>query len=112
MNRAERRKFVKLARKEGYSRGAAEAYLAVKEMGDVADGAPKMFEDGSKVTVDVEKIKATKDYETKSDNYKEMLEEISGKVFEVRNVKGNLYSLDGLDGWIFWGGDLKTKEDE
>ena len=106
MNRKERRKFVQLAKKNGFSRGAAEAYLAVKEMGDVADAAPKMFEDGDKVKIDVDRIRQRKDFESKSEKYKQVLEEEAGKVFEVKNIKGNLYSLEGLDAWIFWGGDL------
>ena len=105
-NRAERRRFVKEARKQGYSRGAAEAYLAVKEMSDISEAIPPMFEDGDKVTVNVEQVKKRKDYDEKSEAYKETIEEVADKVFEVKRVKGNLYSLEGLDGWIFWGGDL------
>ena len=111
MNRSQRRQFVKRARKEGFSRGAAEAYLAVKEMGDVADKAPKMFKDGEKVRINIEKIKKRKDYEDKSEKYKKVIEEEGEKVFEVKNLRGNLYSLDGLDGWLFWGGDLERVSD-
>lgn len=110
MNREERRKFVKRARKEGYSRGAAEAYLAVKELSDAGEMTQKMFEDGDEVIIDVHGIMKRNDYGLKSDKYKDMITEHEGEVFKVRNIKGNIYALDGLQGWIFWGGDLISVE--
>lgn len=112
MNREEKRKFVKQARKKGISKNAAEAYLAAKEAGLDKLSLPKQFNEGDKVKLDVEKIKARKDYENMNPRYKEFVETNPDTVFTVHLERETLISLAEQPEWLFWSGSLiKVKDD-
>lgn len=107
MNRKQRRAFVKKAKKQGVSKEAAEAYLAAMEM-KIHDTSEQEFQEGEEVTIDVEGIQKSASYRAMSDKYKAFIEENKDKVFRIKYTKKkNLYALEGVDGWIFWRGDLK-----
>lgn len=107
MNRQQRRKFVKDAKKKGISKGTAEAYLAVKEMGlDLSQAVvPKKYNDGDKVRLDVEGLKKQKSYETKSEEYRNFIDANAETVFEIGPSKGNLCTLVDCP-YVFYSGDL------
>lgn len=113
MNRKDRRKFVKDAKKKGISKGTAEAYLAIKEMGLDLSAAvlPKEFNEGDRVRLDTERIKSQKNYENKSEMYRNFIDANADTVFEIGPSKGNLCTIKDQP-WVFYSGDLiRVKED-
>ena len=107
MNRKERRQFVKNAKKKGISKGAAEAYLAVKEMGlDLSEAVvPKTYNEGDIVKLDVERIKAQTSYVNKSESYRNFIDENVNTEFTIGPSKGNLCTLVNCP-YLFYSGDL------
>ena len=113
MNRKQRRQFVKDARKKGISKGTAEAYLAVKEMGlDLSQAVvPKEYEEGAKVRLDVESLKKQKSYVNKSEEYRNFIDANVDTVFVIGPSKGNLCTLVDCP-YVFYSGDLIKLEDD
>lgn len=112
MNRKERRDFVKKARRQGISKNTAEAYIAIKEAGLDKPSLPKKFQEGDKVLLDIEKIKARKNYDRMSENYKAFVESNEGVVFTAHVERDNLISMKEAPAWLFWSGDLIKVETE
>lgn len=68
----------------------------------------KEFEEGSKVRLNLEAIKARKNYIHMSKPYKDFVESNDGTVFTVKLEHGNksLVTFEEDDKWLFWAGDL------
>lgn len=64
---------------------------------------------GDKVTIDVTKIKALKDYEGMNDEYKKFIESSEGVIFTAKVEKGNFVSLEENPKWLFWAGNLNVQ---
>lgn len=112
MNRQQKRALVKKARSKGISKDAAEAYLAIKEVGLDKLSLPKQFQEDDKVKLDLEKIKRHKDYEKMNPRYKEFVESNADTVFTVHLERETLISLKKQPEWLFWSGSLiKVKEE-
>lgn len=112
MNRKDRRTFVKQAKKSGASKGAAMAYLAMKELEENYPEAFKKFQERDRVRLDVDQITKRSNYENMTDEYKAFVEESKDKVFTVHIESNAMISLKENPEWLFWKGDLITYEDE
>ena len=101
MNREQRRALAKRAQKNGMS----------KELAEIASGAgehtkPQAFDEGDKIRLNVEAIKARKNYERMSPMYKEFVEAAGDTVFTAHVERANMISLAEEPKWLFWSGDL------
>ena len=112
MNRKDRRAFVRQAKKSGASKGAAMAYLAMKELEENSPEAFKKFQEGDKVRLDVDRIANRSNYENMTDEYRAFIEESRGKVFTVHIESNAMISLKENPEWLFWKGDLVAVGDE
>lgn len=113
MNRQERRSLEKRVRKNGATANDAKAYVqtlsnadAIRTLGAGAPSPPKKFEEGDKVLLNIERIKARQNYDKMAESYKEFVNASSGKVFTVHVERGNMISLAEEPKWLFWSGDL------
>jgi len=100
MNRAERREFVKRAKKRGISEEIAEAYLSVRDSGT------RDFGEGDKVRLNVQRIQSQKGYQKMSARYKEFVEANVNTVFTAHIEQETLVSLKEQPEWLFWSGHL------
>ena len=67
--------------------------------------------EGAKVRLDVEKIKAGKNYVRMNPEYKEFVESSEGVTFTAHVEEGCFVSLKENPKWLFWSGDLSRVED-
>ena len=116
MNRKQKRTFIKNVKKRGVSKKVAETYLIMKDVTDsVQDENDKLEKivDGSKVMLDVDKIKAKKDWHRLVPEYKEFVEDSVGVVYTVNKEDGKavLVSFKESPGWLFYIGDLILVEE-
>lgn len=108
MNREQKRDFIKKARQRGVDEKYAKAYIQAQ---DSLDADAKLnISDGDKVIIDIEKIKALKDYEIMNSEYKEFIESSYGVVFTAKVEKGRFVSLEENPRWLFWAGNLIVVE--
>lgn len=113
MNRKQRRTVEKAARKRGATEKEAKAYAeilsnadAIRTGGAGETAPPKKFEEGDKVTLNIERIKNRKNYDRMADAYKEFVSESEGAVFTVHIERENMISFVENPRWLFWSGDL------
>lgn len=105
MGRKEKREFVKKAQKHGMDRKLAKAYVEIASgTGDHTE--PQRIEEGDRVLINIEAVKARKNYKQMSSMYKEFIETASGKIFTAHIERINLISLNEEPKWLFWSGDL------
>jgi len=107
MNREQKRDFIKKARKRGIDEKYAKAYIQAQE--SLENDARINIANGDKVTIDVTKIKALKDYEKMNNEYKRFVESSDGVVFTAKVEKGNFVSLEENPKWLFWAGNLNVQ---
>ncbi len=107
MNREQKRKFVKKAKSKGIPEEYIEAYIVMLEAGTTIPVIPE----GAKVRLDVEKIKAGKNYVRMNPEYKEFVESSEGVTFTAHVEEGCFVSLKENPKWLFWSGDLSRVED-
>lgn len=110
MNRAQRRDFLRKAQKQGIKKSTAQAFISAREMGFSKPSPPKKFSEGDKITLDIESIKARKNWDKMSDAYKSFVQESAGVVFTAHVERENLISLAERPAWLFWSGDLIAAE--
>lgn len=106
MNREQRRKFSKNAKKKGIGEKFTELYLSMDREGLETPAPPQKIENGDKVMLDVERIKSRKNYDRMTDLYKEFVNANDGTVFTAKVEKENLVSMEEDPRWLFWSGDL------
>lgn len=113
MNRDQKRKLVKKAQKDGMKKELAKTYAEIVS-GTGEHTKPQSFLEGDKVTLNIEAVKARKNYERMSPKYKEFVEASEGVVFTVRieRTGSNIVSLAEEPKWLFWSGDLLRVDTE
>lgn len=112
MNREQKRAFVKRAQKKGVDKNAAKAYAEIISGGAGTPNLPQEITEGEKIKLDIEKIKARRNYERMSAMYKEFVDANPDTVFTAHVEKPNLVSLAEEPKWLFWSGDLIKVEQE
>jgi hypothetical protein len=107
MNRDQKRKLVKKAQKDGMKKELAKTYAEIVS-GTGEHTKPQSFLEGDKVTLNIEAVKARKNYERMSPKYKEFVEASEGVVFTVHieRTGSNIVSFAEEPKWLFWSGDL------
>lgn len=105
MNREERRAMVKHARKSGMTKTLARAYAEIAS-GVGEHTKPNVFEEGDAVRLNVEAIKARKNYKILSPMYKEFVEAAGDTIYTAHIEREYLISLKEEPKWLFWSGDL------
>jgi len=102
MNREKRRKLTKELKAKGFSKDKIATYLNF-----VTKDSKVVIPEGSKVKLDVDKIKAHPDYIKLTDKYKNWVADNRNKVFTVKyeekyGESPNLVALEEDDiGWLF-----------
>lgn len=111
MNRSQRRALVKKAKKDGMKKDLAKAYAEIAN-GTGSHTDPQEFSEGDMVQLDVDAIKARKNYDVMSEAYKEFVESSVGKAFTAHIERKHLISLKEEPKWLFWSGDLIKATEE
>lgn len=111
MNREQRRKFSKRARKRGINEDITELYLSMDRDGLEAPAPAQKIESGQKVMLDAERIRARRNYDRMTDQYKEFVDRNIDTIFTAKVEKENLISMEEEPRWLFWSGDLKLVEE-
>ena len=113
MNREQKRAFVKKAKKNGTREEIAKAYAKIIGDGAGTPTAPQTILEDEKVKLDIDKIKARKNYEIMSAQYKEFVESNIETIFTAHVKYSTVISLKEEPKWLFWSGDLiKVKDGE
>ena len=105
MNREQRRALTKRAQKDGMSKELAKTYAEIAS-GTGEHTKPQDFEEGDNIRLNIEAIKARKNYERMSPMYKEFVEAAGDTVFTAHVERANMISLAEEPKWLFWSGDL------
>lgn len=104
MNREQKRDFIKKARAKGISEEYAKAYIS---MLDSKGKVNSPIREGTKIYLDVEKIKAGKNYSRMNPEYKEFVEASIGVTYTAHiEDEGCLISVQENPKWLFWVGDV------
>lgn len=114
MNREQKRKFVKNAKKKGVKGEDAKTYAEIIGNGAGRNTDAQEISEGEKIMLDINSIKNRENYESLTGKYKEFVNNSANKVFtaHVERAHTNLISLKEEPMWLFWSGDLiKIKED-
>lgn len=119
MNRDQKKMLEKAYRKSGKSK--AKAKKIAQQMYDIdkirlegtgVTSPPQDFQEDEKFKLDIDKIKARKNYDNMTDNYKQFIDSNADTIFTAFVDKGHLVSAKEDPRWLFWSGDLiKVKED-
>lgn len=109
MNRAQRREFFREARLKNIPKDVAQVYFDAIEANQRAPD--KEICTGDTVLVNSEQIMSNVNYERMNDEYKRFVESAKGKEFKAIVLENNLVSLDGVEKWLFWQGDLIKREE-
>lgn len=105
MNREQRRALAKKARRAGMTKVKAEAFAKIAS--GTGEHTPRQdLNEGDKVRLNIEAIKAMKNYEIMSPLYKEFVENAGDTIYTVHLEKEVLVSLTEEPKWLFWCGDL------
>lgn len=113
MNRSERREVEKRARRKGISKAELKSYVKtisnadeIRKNGVGIVSPAKKIEDGDKVTINIERVRARQNYRLMTDTYKDFVTSNEGTVFTARVERENLIKLEENPQWLFWSGDL------
>lgn len=111
MNREQKRALTKKAHQQGMSKKLAKAYAEIAS-GTGEHTKSQGFSEGDKVRLNIEAIKARKNYEYMSAKYKAFVDEAADVIFTAHIERENLISLQEEPKWLFWSGDLLKVEEE
>lgn len=106
MNRAQRRNFVKNQRKKGISKNDATRFAKIISNGVGTYSEPNEIAEDDKVMINIDSVKARKNFELMSEKYKNFVNGAEGKVFTAHVERTNSISLKEEPKWLFWSGDL------
>lgn len=113
MNRKQRRDFLKKAQKKGVNKDIAEVYAEIFSNGAGTPTPPQDIAEGEKVKLNLESIKARKNYERMTEGYKEFVNVNADTIFTAHVERPTLISFSEEPKWLFWSGDLiKAKDGE
>ena len=113
MNRDQRKILEKLYRKQGRTKSDAEKLakqiygidnIRLEGLGETTP--PQKFDEGEKFKLDIEKIKARKNYERTLEGYKEFVEANQETIFTAHIERPNAISAVEEPRWLFWSGDI------
>ena len=110
MNREQSRKLRRDAKRKGIDKSVTELYISMKKEGLEDPNPPQSIQTGARVSLDVEKLTARRNYPRMAPAYREFVERSAGKVFTATLEQGNLISLKEEPQWLFWSGDLVVVE--
>lgn len=110
MNREQRRALAKRAQKHGMSKELAKTYAEIAS-GTGEHTEAQLFNEGDKVRLNIESIKARKNYERMNPMYKEFVESAGDTVFTAHVERTHIISLAEDPKWAFWSGDLIKVEE-
>ncbi len=110
MNRQQRRKFVKNARKDGLSKESAEKFLKIAETKREDITPAQEINTGDKVMLDTAALKAKKNFSIMNPAYREFVEQSEGAVYTAICERPELIHLAEEPRWLFWCGDLTVVE--
>lgn len=105
MNREQRRNLVKKAHKSGMSNKLAKAFAEIAS-GTGEHTPAQEINEGDKIRLDIDAIKARKNYAQMSEKYHAFIDNAGGMVYTAHVEKTNLISLKEEPQWLFWSGDL------
>lgn len=111
MNREQKRALAKRAQKNGMKRELAKTFAEIAS-GTGEHTKPQAFEEGDRVRINVDAVKARKNYERMSPMYKEFVDAAGDTVFTAHVERANMISLAEEPKWLFWSGDLIKVDDE
>lgn len=103
MNRKKRREFTKKAKEKGVPEEYIKSYITMLNNKNNDSSIP----DGTKIMLDVNKIRSGKNYERMLPEYKAFVESSKDRVFTAHVKEGGLIELEEETKWLFWPGDLK-----
>lgn len=105
MNRKQRRAVAKKARADGMSKPLAKAFSEI--VGGTGEHTPRQeIAEGDKVMLNIDAIKARKNYTLMTENYKKFVNDSDGVIFTAHLEREVLVSLVEEPKWLFWCGDL------
>lgn len=104
MNREQKRALVKKAKKDGMSKDKAKTFAEIMDTG--SHTKPIEIHNGDMVRINIDAVKARKNYEIMNPKYKEFIDASQGKVFTAHVERDVLVSLEEAPEWLFWCGDL------
>lgn len=113
MNREQKRSMERQLRKKGASPESAKNTVEAAQNLDLIrfsetgkNTPPKEFREGGRVLLNIDAIKARKNYGRMTASYREFVEASDGVVFTAHVEHSNLISLQEDPRWLFWSGDL------
>lgn len=114
MNREQRRKYAKILKSKGYDAEKIKSIINLRENFN----PPNDFPEGTKVMLDIDKIKKHRDYNRLTQKYKDWVNAHAKDIFTVKfdEITKKNPSLVCLEEdttnprWLFWTGDLKKIE--
>lgn len=119
MNREQRRAMAKRLKKKGVKNAAelVNAYDKANKIRDNTEGGasspPQSIAEGDQVKLNVELIKARKNYENMLDGYKDFVNNNADSIFTAHVERENIISMVEEPKWFFWSGDLiRCQNDE
>lgn len=72
---------------------------------------PQEIDEGGKVRLNTELIKARKNYQRMAESYKKFVEQNDDTVFTAHVERENMISMVEEPRWLFWSGDLIKVDD-
>lgn len=112
MGREQKRKTIKIAKKNGIPKSVAELYFSMKLHGSL----PNTFNEGDKVRLNIEAIKKHQDYPKLTRKYHDFIDSHADDVFTIKKDNGRkdtntlVCLAEDKDGWLFWTGNLTLVE--
>lgn len=113
MNREEKRALVRKLKAKGYSKVDIDRMVMVKEMMN----SSKNLQEGQKVRLNIERLRADVNWSGMNPRYKEWVEAHAGEVFTVKYhpeyspSRVCLEECDAVEDWLFWDGDLEVVDE-
>ena len=111
MNRAQKRRLVQKVRKQGVAKETAQAYAEIIGNGAGEHTPPQDIQEGQKVRLNIEAIKARKNYKIMTEAYKTFVDASAEAIFTAHVERPTLISLAEEPKWLFWSGDLIKVEE-
>lgn len=110
MNREQKRDFVKMAKKNGFTKEKADAFIHIGENGSGKTSSSQEINRGDKVRLNTEYLMSRDNYNITAESYRKFVEENPDTVFKVVSSFKNLVTLEEEPKWLFWSGDLIVVE--
>ena len=110
MNREQRRDLIKKAAKKGVPKERAKKIIEIAEHGAGEHTDVQEIKTGDKVKLNVDAVKARKNYGAMLQGYKDFVEKNTDTVFTAVVENNRLVHMEEEPKWLFWCGDLVLVE--